>query len=97
MISTRQGPAGQCGQISVGDLLHGIGDHPVYELDPAQTTALILGSPGSEISLWISDADYDPDAEETGAPAEGTGRVDAAVEAASSGRHHGRGLTQGCR
>lgn len=72
MISTRQGPAGQCGQISVGDLLHGIGDHPVYELDPAQTTALILGSPGSEISLWISDADYDPDAEETGAPAEGT-------------------------
>ena len=43
-----------CGRISVGDLLHGVDDTPVYELDPQQTMKLILGPGGSVVTLWIS-------------------------------------------
>jgi C-terminal processing protease CtpA/Prc len=62
------GPAQASGQIKEGELLHGVGDKPVYELNPAETTALIVGAAGSEVTLWISDADYKPPA--AGVPAD---------------------------
>ena len=66
------GPAQASGQIKEGELLHGVGDKPVYELNPAETTALIIGAAGSEVTLWISDADYKPpaDAPAAGVPAD---------------------------
>ena len=51
---TSGGAAAMCGRISVGDLLHGVDDTPVYELDPQQTMKLILGPGGSVVTLWIS-------------------------------------------
>ena len=51
---TSGGAAEMCGRISVGDLLHGVDDKPVYELDPQQTMELILGLGGSVVTLWIS-------------------------------------------
>ena len=53
---TAGGSAELCGLIAVGDLLHGVGDKPVYDFNEQQTTELILGPAGSDISLWISRA-----------------------------------------
>ena len=44
-----------CGLVAVGDLLHGVDDTSVYELDMQQTMEL-LGHGGSEITLWMSKA-----------------------------------------
>merc|ERR1712216_250199 len=44
---TEGGSAALSGKIKAGDLLHGVNDNSVYELDPMQTTQLILGPPGS--------------------------------------------------
>ena len=53
------GAAAQCGLITVGDMLHGVGDTPVYELGWQRTMELMLGPPGSDITLWISKARKD--------------------------------------
>ena len=53
------GAAAQCGLITVGDMLHGVGDTPVYELGWQRTMELMLGPPGSDITLWISKARTD--------------------------------------
>ena len=53
---TPGGAAALCGLIAEGDMLHGVGETPVYELDWQQTTELMLGPAGSDIILWISKA-----------------------------------------
>ena len=50
------GAAELCGLVAVGDLLHGVDDTSVYELDMQQTMELIPGPIGSEITLWMSKA-----------------------------------------
>lgn len=47
------GPARQSGRIKPGDWLHAVNDTCVHELDTQQTTELILGTPGSQVTLWI--------------------------------------------
>ena len=51
--------AALCGRIAAGDLLHGVGETPVYELDRQQAMALLLGRDGSDVTLWTSKAPTD--------------------------------------
>ena len=51
--------AALCGRIAAGDLLHGVGRTPVYELDRQQAMALLLGRDGSDVTLWTSKAPTD--------------------------------------
>ena len=51
--------AALCGRIAAGDLLHGVGRAPVYELDRQQAMALLLGQDGSDVTLWTSKAPTD--------------------------------------
>ena len=51
--------AALCGRIAAGDLLHGVGRTPVYELDRQQAMALLLGRVGSDVTLWTSKAPTD--------------------------------------
>ena len=51
--------AALCGRIAAGDLLHGVGETPVYELDRQQAMALLLGRDGSDVTLWMSKAPTD--------------------------------------
>ena len=46
-------------RIAAGDLLHGVGTTPVYELDRQQAMALLLGRDGSDVTLWTSKAPTD--------------------------------------
>ena len=73
---TPGGPAQASGLIKEGELLHGVGDKPVYELTPAETTALIVGAAGSDVKLWISGADYKPPAVEVPAVAPSAAATD---------------------
>jgi len=54
------------GQFKIGDLLHSVDNQSVYELDPAQTTQLILGQPGTEVVFGITNP---PQLEKIAAPA----------------------------
>ena len=51
--------AALCGRIAAGDMLHGVGKTPVYELDQQQAVALLRGQAGSDITLWMSQAPTD--------------------------------------
>ena len=53
---TPGGAAALCGLIAEGDMLHGVGETPVYELNWQQTMELMQGPAGSDIVLWISQA-----------------------------------------
>ena len=47
------GPAARSGKIKAGDYLVGIGELLLYDMDLAEVTKLILGTPGTEVDLWI--------------------------------------------
>jgi hypothetical protein len=47
------GSARQSGRIMAGDWLHAVDNTCVHELDTQRTTELILGAPGSPVTLWI--------------------------------------------
>ena len=51
--------AALCGRIAAGDMLHGVGETPVYELDQQQAMALLLGQARSDVTLWMSKAPTD--------------------------------------
>ena len=51
--------AALCGRIAAGDMLHGVGETPVYELDRQQAMALLLGQARSDVTLWMSKAPTD--------------------------------------
>ena len=50
----RQSTAQRSGLIHVNDVLHAVGDVSVYHLSVAETRALIIGDPDSEVDLWIT-------------------------------------------
>ena len=50
------GAAALSGQMGVGDLLHAIGTTSLYELGEQQAKALIRGTPGPGVTLWIARA-----------------------------------------
>ena len=50
------GAAALSGQMGVGDLLHAIGTTSLYELGDQQAKALIRGTPGPGVTLWIARA-----------------------------------------
>ena len=50
------GAAVLSGQMRVGDLLHAIGTTSLYELSEQQAKALIRGTPGPGVTLWIARA-----------------------------------------
>ena len=54
------GVAALSGEIKTHDLLHAVDKTPVYELDVAQTMALICGEPDSDVALWVQQASTDP-------------------------------------
>ena len=47
------GAAETSGKIKIGDTLHAVDNTSVYPLDTQQATQLILGEPGSSVTLWI--------------------------------------------
>ena len=55
-----EGAAAKSGKIAVGDVLHGIGDVWVHPLETSQAVDLILGEPGSDVTLWVQPAPADP-------------------------------------
>jgi len=50
------GAAALSGQMGVGDLMHAIGTTSLYELGEQQAKALIRGTPGPGVTLWIARA-----------------------------------------
>ena len=50
------GAAVLSGQMRVGDLLHAVGTTSLYELSEQQAKALIRGTPGPGVTLWIARA-----------------------------------------
>jgi len=50
------GAAHLSGNIRVGDLVHAIGTTSLYELSEQQAKALIRGTPGPSVTLWIARA-----------------------------------------
>ena len=50
------GAAALSGQMRVGDLLHAVGTTSLYELSEQQAKALIRGTPGPGVTLWIARA-----------------------------------------
>lgn len=50
------GAAARSGKIRVGDALHGIDNLSVHPLETDQAVQLILGAPGSEVTLWMQPA-----------------------------------------
>lgn len=51
-----EGAAAKSGKIAVGAVLHGIGDVWVHPLETSQAVDLILGQPGSDVTLWVQPA-----------------------------------------
>jgi len=51
-----EGPAGVSGKVAAGDMLHAVDYTSLHDKTEAQVRSMILGRPGSEISLIISTA-----------------------------------------